>query len=129
MAMYNRLVFVKTFKHKVSKKAYLKACGWLAQHIYSNVELSKHVVVSIDKQPGEFPAFTVKVYVVVQEEEVKETFCKHCKTLHTIFYSVDGMDCNKCKANAYFKELDKQLENKAKFVNEILEDEEHEEEK
>lgn len=127
MSIYCKCVFQKTFKHDVSKKAYLNACKWLAQNIYGNVELSKHVVVNIEKQQKKSPAFIVSVYVKEEEGEVRESFCKHCKTLHTIFYSVDGMNCNECKANAFFKKLDKQLEGKANFVEEVLEDKEYEE--
>ena len=128
MTIYCRCVFQKKFENEKSKKAYLDACKWLAQNIYGNVELSKHIVVNIEKkQQRKLPTFIVSVYVKEEESEVRESFCKHCKTLHTIFYSVDGMNCNECKANAFFKKLDKQLEGKANFVGEVLEDKEYEE--
>ena len=120
--IYCECVFQKSFEHEVSKKAYLNACKWLAQNIYSNVELSKHVVVNIQKCANESPTFVVSVYVKHNENDVREGFCKHCKTLHTIFYSIDGVVCSQCKANAYFKQLDKEIEQKASFVNKVLED-------
>lgn len=126
MSIYCKRVFRKTFEHSVSKQAYLNACKWLAQNIYGNVELSKHVVVSIEKQQGKSPAFIVSVYTKEEEGEIRESFCKHCKTLHTIFYSINGMNCNECKANAFFKDLDEQLQGKAKFVKQVLEDKQNE---
>ena len=125
MSLHCKQIFTKTFKHEVSKQAYLNACKWLARNVYGNVELAKHVVVSIDKEPGQFPAFTVTVYVKENEDEVRKNFCKHCRTLHTMFFSIDGMNCNECKANAYFKQLDQQTSGKANFVREVLEGKEN----
>lgn len=127
MSIYCKQVFTKSFEHEVSKKAYLNACKWLAQNVYSNVELSKHTVVGIEKSKEQFPTFIVSVYVKENEKELRKSFCKHCRTLHTIFYSVGGINCGECKASAYFKQLDEQVNNKATFVGEVLEDREDEE--
>ena len=126
--IYCRQVFKKRFEHKVSKKAYLNACKWLAMNIYNNVELANHIVVQITKdvQEEQSPAFVVSVYVKDNEKDLRSDFCKRCKSLHTIFYSVEGMDCNKCKAMAYFKKEDKDIEGKTQFVKRVLEDKENE---
>lgn len=125
MAMYCKQAFQKTFEDEVSKKAYLKACKWLAQNIYSNVELSKDVLVNILKEKNvQLPAFTVTVYMKSDAEEIYKDFCKKCKQLHTIFYSVNGPSCNDCKAKAYRAALEKDISCKANFLKEVLEDKE-----
>lgn len=129
MAIYCKQAFQKTFEDEVSKKAYLDACKWLAQNIYGNVELSKDIVVNIAKTTTKkkSPAFTVTVYVKSDADEVKESFCKKCRQLHTIFYSVDGVNCNECKGSALYKKLESDVKGKAEFVNEILEGREDDE--
>lgn len=114
-----------TFEDKVSKKAYLKACKWLAQNIYSNVELSKHIMISIDKDDTkQLPAFTVNVFVKSDEKEERKSHCQACKHLHTVFYSIDKIDCSQCKVAAYYKRLDASVEGKIKFVQDIFLEEE-----
>lgn len=127
MSVHCKQVFTKTFEHEVSKQAYLNACKWLAQNIYGNVELARHVTVSIEKGTSQSPAFTVVVYAKENEEELRKSFCKHCHMLHTTFFSIDGMNCGECKAGSYFKQLDKQVNSKADFIKEVLEDKENEE--
>ena len=125
--IYCKHAFEKTFTNKISKKAYLEACKWLAQNIYGNVELASSVVVSIVKSKDEetqSPAFIVSVYVKNDEDELRKDFCNKCKTLHTIFYSIGGMNCTECKASAYHKKMDDDIKQKAKFVKEVLEDKE-----
>lgn len=125
--IYCKHVFEKTFTDEVSKQAYLKACKWLAQNVYNNVELASSTVVSIVKKTDEeteFPAFVVSVYTKNDEEESRKDFCNKCKTLHTIFYSIGGMNCGECKAGAYYKKLDDDIKHKAKFIKEVLEDKE-----
>lgn len=125
MAVYCKCVFRKVFEDEVSKQAYLQACKWLAKNIYSNVELSKHIVVNIEKGGEQLPAFIVSVYVKEDADEIQGSFCRHCKMLHTLFYSIDGMKCSECKANALVKELDKQLKGKVVAVSDILEGKEN----
>lgn len=121
MYLHCKRLFQKTFSHEVSKQAYMNACKWLAVNIYSNVELSKHIVVGIEKKEAEqLPAFVISVYVKEDEGAQRASFCQHCKMLHTIFYSVDGMRCDECKANAFFKKVDKLVDSKAVFVKEIM---------
>ncbi|MBO7695411.1 MAG: hypothetical protein J6T10_22530 [Methanobrevibacter sp.] len=108
--MYNfsKILYVKQFKNKVSKQAYLEACKWLAQNVYSKVELSKYITVQIIKEnvnKKQLPTFTVKLFMTINEEDLKDSYCKKCKQLHTIFYSIDKPDCDVCKMNGYRKQL------------------------
>lgn len=125
MPLYNVSIFVKEFKGYQSKQTYLDVCKWLAVHIFGKPEIAKNISVSIDKTTDKkVTIFTVTIYVKICTGEVKESFCKKCKTLHTVFYSVDHADCDNCKANAYFKELEKNIKGKADFFQKILEEEE-----
>lgn len=125
MSIFCEKAFEKEFEDEISKQAYLNACKWLAINIYNNVELSKSVVISIEKAAGrELPTFVVTVYARIDEKEQREAHCKKCKMLHTIFYSMNGVNCSECKAKAYFKYLDDNITNVKNFVREILEDKE-----
>ena len=125
MSIFCEEAFRKEFEDEVSKQAYLNACKWLAVNIYNNVELSKSVVVSIEKVAGrELPTFVVTVYVRMNEKEQREAHCKKCKMLHTIFYSMNGVNCSECRAKAYFKYLDDNIVNVKNFVKEALENKE-----
>lgn len=124
--IYCERVFVKDFSHAVSKQAYLKACKWLAKNVYSNVELAQDLVVNIiKKNECESPTFTVTVYVLNNESELRSDFCKKCRSLHTLFYSLRSMNCNECKAKAYHKKMDEEIANKAQFVKQVLEEKEN----
>lgn len=125
MSIFCQEAFCKQFENKVSKQAYLDACKWLATNIYNNAELAKNVVISIKKlTESELPTFVVTVYAQIDESEQRTAHCKKCKMLHTIFYSMDGGNCNECKAKAYYKYLDDNITNVKNFVREILEDKE-----
>lgn len=125
MSIFCEEAFRKEFEDEISKQAYLNACKWLAVNIYNNVELSKSVVVSIEKVAGrELPTFVVTVYVRMNEKEQREAHCKKCKMLHTIFYSMNGVNCSECRAKAYFKYLDDNIVNVKNFVKEVLENKE-----
>lgn len=128
MAMFCEKAFQKEFEHKVSKQAYLSACRWLAVNIYNNAELAKNLLVAIDKkEQSELPTFVVTVYVRINEKEQREAHCKKCKMLHTIFYSVNGVNCNECRARAYYKRLDENISGIVGFYKEMFEDKEADE--
>ena len=125
MAIFCEKAFQKEFEHEVSKQAYLSACRWLAVNIYNNAELAKNIVVAIDKkEQSELPTFVVTVYVRIDEKEQRGAHCKKCKMLHTIFYSVDGVNCSECKAKAYYRRLDEYTEGLVSFYKKMFEDKE-----
>lgn len=124
---YSELLYEKTFKDEVSKDAYLKVCKWLAKNVYSKVELSQYITVQIIKEQvkkKQLPTFTVKLFITVDEKEIKDSYCDKCKHLHTIFYSIDSPDCNTCKLNGYRKQLNGNVKNMINFWKEVFENEE-----
>ena len=126
MYKFSELLCERKFKNKISKNAYLEACKWLAQNVYSKVELSKYVTVQIVKEKvdkKQLPTFTVKLFMTVDEKEIKDSYCHKCKQLHTIFYSIDKIDCQTCKMHGYRKQLEDNVNNlvgiwKDKFIDE-----------
>lgn len=122
MAIFGEQAFVKEFTNEVSKQAYLDACKWLAVNLYNNVELSKHTLINIEKkEEAQLPTFVVTVYARIDEKEQRSIRCKKCKMLHTMFYSVDGINCNKCDSRGYQKQLDEDIVGIRTFVTEVLE--------
>ena len=121
---YSELLYEKKFSNKISKEAYLTACKWLAKNVYSKVELSKYITVQIIKEEQkkkQLPTFTVKLFITIDEKEIKDSYCEKCKQLHTIFYSIDAPDCNICKMNGYRKQLSNNVGNMVKFWKEVFE--------
>lgn len=110
MVTYSKLLYEKSFSDKVSKKAYLKACKWLAQNVYSKVGLTKYITVQIvkefeNKKKKTLPTFNVKLFMTINEDEERKSFCQKCQQMHTIFYSIDKPDCKTCKMRAYNDKL------------------------
>lgn len=121
-------IYSKEFKSKVSKQAYMQCIKWLATHIYNKPEIAKSVSVRITKdQKSKIPTFNLIIYLDVDREELKKNFCGKCKTLHSIFYSIDKFNCDECKMNAYYKQNDKYARNLQRMFREIIEDEENKE--
>lgn len=116
MSNYSELLYEKKFSNEVSKKAYLNACKWLAQNVYGKVELSKYITVRITKDKinkkdkSQLPTFTVKLFMTINETEMKDSYCHKCKQLHTIFYSVEKPECQTCKLHGYRKQLQDNVE-------------------
>ena len=122
---YSVKVFEKEFSNEKSKVAYLNACKWLANNLFSKVELSKVVSVQINKDENKkLPTFIVSLFVNESETDCRVEHCKQCKTINTIFYQVTKPNCNECKMNAYKKRLDSRIEIKANFVKEIMNEKE-----
>ena len=125
---YSEFVFEKEFTNEISKKAYLEACKWLAQNVYSKPDLSKYLIVQILKETRKIKKkqmyiFKVRLFVSINENEVSEECCKKCKQLYTIFYCIDKPDCRTCKMNSYKRTL----ENNIKNLKETLENKFNEE--
>lgn len=127
MSIYGESLLTKTFTDHVSKKAYLKACKWLAQNVFSKPDLAKYITVKIEKVENkkQESGFKISLFVVIDENEVRESYCKKCKNLHTILYSVDKPKCDECKLNAYKKNILGQIDGLFDFVKEVVDDEEY----
>lgn len=110
---YSEFLCERKFINKVSKQAYLDACKWLAMNVYSKPDLTKFITVQIEKEGDK--TFIVRLYMTVDEREIKDSYCSKCKQLHTIFYSIDKIDCGKCKMNVYRKQLHDSVKNMVDF--------------
>lgn len=111
--MYSELLCERKFKNKVSKKAYLDACKWLAINVYSKPDLTKYITVNITKEKGN--VFVVKLFMSINERDVKLNYCLKCQQLHSLFYSIDKIDCSMCKMNNYRNEIHNQIKNMVDF--------------
>lgn len=121
---YSEKIFEKNFHNKKSKQAYLDACIWLAKNIYGKVELVDYISTNIRKvktKGNQLPTFKVEIYATIDIKETNENFCKKCKYLHTIFYSIDKPDCNKCNKKMFVDEVIKQIEGVKDFLLEVIE--------
>lgn len=128
MIVYSEKVYEKDFSDEISKKAYLEACKWLATYVYGRGNLSEYITVQIQKQQKKKkPTFRVTLFITINEKEVKESYCKKCQQLHTIFYCIDKPNCSECKITGYRKQLQEKVSGIKDMVKEILiEDEEWE---
>ena len=121
---YSEKFFEIEFSNKVSKKAYLNACKWLAVKVYGNEELSRYVSVQIVKQKErKLPTFTVSLYITVEEKDLKIEYCNKCKSLHSLM-SVGPPDCNTCKMQGYRNYLNSNTKNLVEFWREVFTNEE-----
>lgn len=121
--LYSEEITRKEFTDEVSKQAYLKACKWLAQNVYCSPSYSEKISVQIMKRENKEVqkikgkkkevivsyTFIVVIFISLNEKEMKEQFCKNCKHLHNVFYSIEKPRCEECKFTAYRKFVQSQI--------------------
>lgn len=119
MANYSKRIMRKEFSSTDSKKAYLEACKWYANHVVNNDEISGKCSCSIlrtyDNDTGMY-TFTLELNINVDEKEVKKKHCNICKETHSTLFKCDETNCNWCKLNAFDRRLDDTINVAAKFV-------------
>ena len=119
MANYSKRIMRKEFSSTDSKKAYLDACKWYANHVVNNDEVSGKCSCSIlrayNNDTGIY-TFTLELNVNVDEKEVKKKHCNICKETHSTLFKCDETNCNWCKLNAFDRRLDDTINVVAKFV-------------
>lgn len=121
---YSERFYEISFSDKISKQAYLNACKWLAQKVYSKEELTKYVAVQIEKEKeSKLPTFNVKLYITISESELKIEYCKKCKSLHSLI-SVGSPDCNTCRMSGYRQYENSSIKNLVDFWKGAFESEE-----
>lgn len=118
-------IFSKTFKNKISKKAYLEATKWLAINVYSKPEISENISVKIEKKKANI--FEVSLFVDIKFDKIKGEYCDRCKHIYNTFYQVDKMNCDECKLNGYIKTNEKYAKGIVDFYKKIFEEKEDEE--
>lgn len=111
-------IFEKSFKNKISKKAYLEATKWLAINIFSKEQFAKNLSVKIEKKNEN--TFIISIFLDVDEKELKQRFCLNCQHLHNTFFQVEKVNCDECKMNAYRKTNEKYIEHMCEFYSKIL---------
>ena len=137
--VYSVKCFEKTFSDEVSKKAYLKACKWLAQYVYGNESYSRFVSTQVQKQESqkkerivevplkngktkqkkeEYTVYSFKVilYFTVDFESAQQIFCNNCKQTTNTFFDTEPQ-CRTCKVMALIKKLQHETENTAKGLS------------
>lgn len=124
---YSEKVFEKKFLDENPKQAYLKACKWLAKNFYNKDELVEYFSVKIkrEKEKNQFTSFIVTLYANVNGTEIDERFCKKCKSMYAIFYSIDKPKCEECKKNIYTSEMSKQLRSIKNLLQELCDSDEN----
>ena len=119
MANYSKRIMRKEFSNTDSKKAYLDACKWYANHVVNNDEVSEKCSCSIlrayNNDTGVY-TFTLELNINVDEKEVKKKHCNICKETHSTLFKCDETNCNWCKLNAFDRRLDDTINVAAKFV-------------
>lgn len=114
---YSEKFYSKKFSEETSKKAYLKACKWLAKYVLSKSEFANidFGIKKIDES-----TFQLNLYAVLSEEELRERHCNICKEIHSSFFYSEETNCEWCKLKAYHKRADEQLEEKVKYYRDKL---------
>ena len=129
MIIRSTKIYEKEFKNKISKKAYLDACKWLAQNVYKDENLSKNVSVKIEKKKeAKIPTFKVIIFGDVDEGKLEEDFCSKCKRLHSIMYCIEKMNCDECKMKGFEKTNKRYCEGLLNIYRKIIEDNENDNE-
>lgn len=122
-ALYSEKIKEKIFIDNNSKQAYLKACKWLAQNVYGT-GYSNYISVKITKKKkSKKPTFIVELFVSININEVKESYCSHCKKIQTIFYCAEKPDCSQCKMHGYQMHIDSYIKTLKEKLEEAYDDE------
>lgn len=119
MIVYSKEFFKMKFKAETMKSAYMNACKWYATNVLSKDELHS-VQVEFEKITSEFPTVVIHLFAVLNEDELRERYCKLCKESHSLFFMNSNYDCNRCNANAYQKRADEMIGVKTLYYRELL---------
>lgn len=116
MAKYTDVVYQKTFTAKTMKDAYLKACKWYASNVLSKDELHNIQVEYVKVNGEQLPTITARLFVSIEEVDVKEHHCAICRESHSSFYISEETNCAWCKIAAFDRRLKQQLGIKKSYV-------------
>lgn len=121
MQMFSTIKFFeKEFVAEESKKAYLRACRWLAKNVLSKVEVGE-TLYNIKKVNGaNYPTFKLELYAAIDSSEFDTTFCGRCQEFHKSFFINQNYNCDKCNMKAHVKQIEQKLEIKRSFRLERL---------
>ena len=120
MAKYTDTVYQRSFSAKNMKEAYLKACKWYASNVLSKDELHD-VQVEYIKDDKKQPTVTVRLFVSIEEADIKAHHCAICKESHKTFFINENCNCAWCKIDAFDRRLKQQLKIKKGYIKSKLE--------
>lgn len=122
MAKYTDTVYQRSFSASKMKDAYLKACKWYASNVLSKDELNDIQVEYIkSNKKGQLPTVTVRLFVSLEEADVKAQHCAICRETHRHFYINDNTNCSWCKVDAFDKRMQQMLKHKKNYVKNKIE--------
>lgn len=126
MEIYASKLYQKVFRGNKSKQTYLKACGWLAQHVISNPKINQNVTYTIEKgyddEAGTY-LYTVTIFAKIDKKVIEQRHCNVCREVNGSFLMNEQIHCDWCKLKAYFRREQDMLKEKKLFVKQAIEEE------
>ena len=122
---YIKKFYERDFKSDDSKKAYLKACKFVASNIISKgskVEVSK-VTWDVVRVEGDLPTFRLTLYYKFDDKEFMKQTCDACKKFHKSFFINENFNCNRCNKVGYEKNIEQKLLIGTDYFRKLLDDE------
>lgn len=117
---YSKEFFSKDFQAETMKDAYMAAVKWYATNVISKGELH-NVHVEFEKNSKEqLPVVTIRLHAVLNEDELRDRYCKLCKESHSLFYMNNSYNCDRCEAKAYQRRADDMLRTKLEYYRELI---------
>lgn len=113
-------VYQKEFTDRTMKNAYLQACKWVSGEFIA-VNNSKDLTYKFEKQSGKgLPTILLKVYAMLDEEEIHNRHCNICKQATELAYlKQNKYQCEVCKVNPYRERIKNEVKNKINGMEDI----------
>lgn len=125
--IYIQKFYEREFKDDDPKKAYLKACKFVASNIISKgskVEVSKVTWdVARVEQEGDLPTFRLTLYYRFDDTDFMKQTCDACKEFHKSFFINENFNCNRCNKVGYEKNIEQKLMIGSEYIRKMLDDE------
>lgn len=120
MVKYSKEFFKKKFSADTMKNAYMNACKWYATNVLSKDELHNVLVEFVKEKNEQLPTVTIRLSATLDENELRERYCKICRESHNLFYMNNNYNCNRCETKAYQTRTDDMLRVKLEYYRELL---------
>lgn len=122
--LYIHKFYEKKFRAEDSKKAYLKACKFVASNIISEgskVEASKVTwdVTRVEDE-GDLPTFMLTLYYKFDDTEFMKSTCETCKQFHRSFFINEDFNCSRCSKVGYEKNVSQKLSIGSDYLRKML---------
>ena len=118
MIVYSEEFGKKVFEGPTRKEAYLSAAKWVASNVLSKDEL-QNTLVKFEKDK-QFPTITVRLYVTIDDTEIKDEHCKICKETHSSFFINENYNCSRCNSNSYQRRIDAVVRVKKEYYRGVM---------